>query len=94
MGIIRALIRDPKILFLDDMVPGVNPNMEKTILRALDWARKGRTTIIIAHRLSTIKNADSVAVLHKGRVIEHGTRSKLLERKGAYFITNDILEKF
>lgn len=52
---------------------------------ALDKAREGRTCITIAHRLSTIQNADVIAVVHKGRIIEHGTHEDLVNKKGYYF---------
>ncbi len=58
---------------------------EKIVQQALDKAREGRTTIMIAHRLSTVHNADCIAVVHRGRVIEQGTHSELMSKKGSYY---------
>ncbi len=82
----RALIKDPKILILDEATSSVDPYTETLIQDALDKARKGRTTIIIAHRLSTIKNADHIIVLSadKKGIIEQGTHESLLELNGKY----------
>ena len=90
VAIARAMIRNPKILLMDDTPYLVNA----PVSNALNKARKGRTTIVIANKMSTIQNANSIAVLHKGRVLEQGTHSELMEKKGAYFIMNDILEQF
>ena len=60
----------------------------QVVQEALDSARKGRTSIVIAHRLSTIHNADHIAVIKNGVVIETGTHSQLMERKGAYYKLN------
>ena len=82
MALARAVIRDPKILFMDDPPSSVEPR----IMKALKKATKGRTTVIIASRLSTMQSADSIAVIHKGSVLEQGTHSELMERKGSYYI--------
>jgi ATP-binding cassette subfamily B protein len=84
IALARAVIRDPKILVLDDALSSVDTDTEDRILRRLREFMRGRTTILISHRCSTVRHADQIAVLHRGRVVELGTHDELLERNGYY----------
>jgi ATP-binding cassette, subfamily B, multidrug efflux pump len=83
-AIARALIRNPKILILDDALSSVDTQTEDKILNHLRDVMKGRTTIFISHRVSTVRNADRIAVLHGGRIVELGTHDELLTLNGYY----------
>jgi len=80
----RALISDPPILILDEATSSIDPYSELLIQRALETLLKGRTSISIAHRLSTIINSDRIVVLDKGKIIEEGSHSELIEKQGFY----------
>jgi len=80
----RALLADPKILILDEATANIDSFTEGEIQRALRLLRKGRTTILIAHRLATVRDADSIVVLHRGRIVEQGRHETLLALGGAY----------
>jgi ATP-binding cassette subfamily B protein len=84
IAIARALIRNPRILILDDALSSVDTQTEDKILNHLREVMRGRTTIFISHRVSTVRNADRIAVLHGGRVVELGTHEELITREGYY----------
>ncbi|MFW5923864.1 MAG: ABC transporter ATP-binding protein [Planctomycetota bacterium] len=84
VSIARALLKDPSILVLDEATSSVDTETEMIIQEALERAAEGRTTIIIAHRLSTTTFADSVAVLHNGKIIETGSPDELLQNDSHY----------
>lgn len=84
LSIARVFLKNPSILILDEATSALDNTTEILIQRALDELCKGRTTIVVAHRLSTIKNADEIAVISEGRVIEKGTHSQLIEQNSVY----------
>ncbi len=90
IAIARALLKDPRILILDDATSSVDATTESRITRALNELTQGRTTFIIAHRLSTIALADEIVVLEDGRIVAHGTHEDLLEESDLY---REIAEK-
>jgi ATP-binding cassette subfamily B (MDR/TAP) protein 10 len=85
IAISRAILRDPKILLLDEATSALDSSSEFLVQEALEKIMKKRTVIVIAHRLSTIKNADYIAVLDKGTVVELGTYNELMSKENGQF---------
>lgn len=85
IAIARSIISNPPILLLDEATSALDPKAEQVVQRALNNVSANRTTITIAHKLSTIRDADSIAVISKGAVIEQGTHADLLAQHGAYW---------
>ena len=84
VSIARAVIKDPKILLLDDCLSAVDTETEEAILTNLSTFSKGRTTVIVSHRVSAARNADHIIILEAGRILEQGTHNQLVNRDGYY----------
>lgn len=83
--IARAVYKNPEILFFDEATSALDANNEKEIMKKLDIFFKDKTVVVIAHRLSTVMNADQIVVLDKGKIIEIGNHTTLVEQRGNYF---------
>jgi ATP-binding cassette, subfamily B, bacterial MsbA len=85
LAIARAILKDAPILILDEATSALDSESERAVQAALEELMKGRTTLCIAHRLSTVQKADLIVVMDGGRIVESGTHSELLERRGVYW---------
>ncbi|KAF6841568.1 ABC transporter [Colletotrichum musicola] len=85
VAIARALIRNPNILLLDEATSSLDSESEKLVQAAFERAGKGRTMVVVAHRLATVQNADVIFVLGEGKLLEQGSHSELLKKKGVYW---------
>lgn len=84
VAIARAVLKDPAILLLDEATSALDAESENVVQQALNQLMKNRTTVMVAHRLSTVQNADIIAVLQDGKIVEQGSHSSLLNKDGAY----------
>ena len=82
--IARALVKNPRILILDEATSAVDNETESAIQRSMERLAKNRTVFIIAHRLSTVRNADEIVVLEQGKIAERGSHEDLIRANGAY----------
>ncbi|KAI3913825.1 hypothetical protein MKW92_001387 [Papaver armeniacum] len=85
IAIARAIIKNPSILLLDEATSALDSESEALVQNALDQASMGRTTLVVAHKLSTVKNADQIAVVSGGCIIENGSHSDLISKKNGYY---------
>jgi ATP-binding cassette subfamily B protein len=85
LALARVILKNPRILVLDEATSSLDSESEALIQEALKRVMAGRTSIVIAHRLSTILSADLILVMDQGRIVERGTHSELLERTGGLY---------
>ncbi len=85
ISIARAAVADPPVMILDEATSSIDTRTELLVQRGMDALMKGRTVFVIAHRLSTVQNADAIMVLDHGRIIERGSHTDLIEKKGTYY---------
>ena len=87
---IRAIIKNPPVLILDEATSSLDSESEKLVQQAIEQLMKDRTVLVIAHRLSTVVNADKIVVLKNGKIVEIGTHNELLRKKRQYRNLYDI----
>ena len=85
IAIARAIVKSPKILLLDEATSALDAESERVVQDALDRVMKNRTTVVVAHRLSTIKNADVIAVVKNGVIVEKGKHENLINIEGGFY---------
>ena len=85
ISIARTIIQNPRILILDEATAAMDTETERNIQESLTALKSGRTTLAIAHRLSTLRDADTLAVIEDGKVVEFGTYTELMYKKGEYY---------
>ena len=83
--IARAVYRNPTFLFFDEATNALDANNEKTIIENMERFYHGKTVVVVAHRLSTVRHADQIIVMEKGRIVEQGTHTELVDARGSYF---------
>ena len=85
IAIARAVLKNPKILILDEATSSLDSESERLVQEALEKLMKGRTSVVIAHRLATVRNADKIIVLESGRIVEQGTHAELLQNENGLY---------
>lgn len=94
IALARAVLKNPRILLLDEATSALDAESEKLVKQALDRAFIGRTTLVVAHRLSTVKNADSIAVIQRGKIVEKGLKSNSLYIHPFLLMHTNFLNKY
>ena len=93
LSIARAMVKEPDLVILDEATSALDTESENLVQKAMEYLLKGRTNIVIAHRLSTVKNANTIVVVEKGRIVEKGNYSELIECKGRFWELQNTLWK-
>ncbi|GMS92247.1 hypothetical protein PENTCL1PPCAC_14422, partial [Pristionchus entomophagus] len=85
IAIARALVRNPKVIILDEATSALDTQSEKVVRVALESSSHGRTSVMIAHRLDTIRHCDEISFVEGGRIVERGSHSELIGKRGKYY---------